>query len=372
MERAGIEMLKPAQAAPIVGDELLLGSSGEVVMAGSLGMLEIQQVKDHGVDVIAADAALRAGVPIHIMLSHLTSFTADAGITLEANLDPKELTYLRDHAINGVPVLPGVVGIEGFATAAKHISSVLASDHSGFEIERLENIEFLAPIKFYGNKARKIVWKASALRITEGLQVRVSLESDIERKTGRTQHMQHFKGLVYLTPSQVEPPQAATPPKWVKNKEVTAADIYRLYFHGPSFQVLEAAQRSGNSILGRFNKKLVEVFADDPELLTTPLLIELCFQTAGLWEAGSTGVLGLPHSIGALKIYRKFVNGISVYADVKPKERDGQVYFDARVLDSKGNVYLDLTDYRTSPRTDRADTQLVEPMKSLLEKQRQS
>ncbi len=370
MKRAGIEMLQPAQAAAIVGDELLHGRTGEVVIAGSLGLLESQKVKDHGVDIPAADAALREGTPIHTMLSHLTSFSAENGITLEVTLDPKELTFLQDHSINGIPVLPGVVGIEGFAIAAKHISSVLAAQNSGFEIERLENIEFLTPIKFYGNKARTLVWKAMAVRIAEGLQVRVSLESDIERKTGKIEHFQHFKGLVYLTVKHVDAPHTATPPKWGKNKEVTAAEIYRLYFHGPSFQVLEAAQRSGNSVLGRFNRKLVEVFADDPNLFTAPLLIELCFQTAGLWEAGSTGVLGLPHSIGGLKIYRKFVDGISVYADVKPKERDGQVYFDARVLDAEGNVYLDLTDYCTSPRADRAETQLVEPMKSLLAKEK--
>ena len=370
MERAGIDMLKPAQAAPIVGDELLAGRSGEIVIAGSLGMLEKIKIKDQGLDVNAADSALRSGTPIHTMLSHLTSFTANAGITLEATLDPKELTYLRDHSINGTPVLPGVVGIEGFAKASKHISSVLASDNSGFEVERLENIEFLAPIKFFGNKSRKIIWKALAVRIAEGLQVRVSLESDVERKTGRIEHTQHFRGLVYLTLKQVAAPEAATPPKWGKNKEVTAEEIYQLFFHGPSFQVLEAAQRSGNSVLGRFNKKLVQISADDPGLFTTPLLIELCFQTAGLWEAGSTGILGLPHSIGELKVYRKYVNGASIYAEIKPKERDGQLYFDARVMDSKGNVYLDLMDYRTSPQADPAEARFIEPMKILMTKEK--
>lgn len=370
MERAGIEMLKPAQAAPIVGNELLAGHSGEVVVAGSLGLLDRQKVKDLGLDVNAADAALRSGTPIYNMLSHLTGYESDSGITLEANLDPQEVRYLRDHSIKGTPVLPGVVGIEGFTKAAKYIASTLASENTGFEVERLENIEFLAPIKFFGNKSRKIIWKALAIRITDGLQVRVSLESDIERKIGKVEHTQHFRGLVYLTLKQVISPETATPPKWGKNKKVTAEEIYRLYFHGPSFQVLEAAQRSGDSVLGRFNKKLFQMSTDEPELFTTPLLIELCFQTAGLWEAGSTGTLGLPHSIGELKVYRKYVNGAAIYAEVKPKERDGQLYFDARVMDSKGNVYLDLTDYRTSPQSDPVKAQDVEPMKLLLSEER--
>ena len=366
MERAGIEMLKPAQAAPIVGNVLLEGISGEIVVAGALGMLERARIKNQGVDIPAADAALRSGNPIHLMMSHLTSYSVESGITLEATLDPQELAYLRDHAIKGVPVLPGVVGIDGFSRAAKHISSVLASDNSGFEVERLEKIEFLTPIKFYGNKSRKIMWKAKAVKTSDGLQVNVSLESDIERKTGKMEHTLHFTGLVFLTPKQVASPESANPPKWGKHKEVSSAEIYRLYFHGPSFQVLEAAQRSGDNVLGKFNKKLVSIPADEPGLFTTPLLIELCFQTAGLWEAGTTGILGLPHSIGELKVYRNYLNGSAIYAVVKPKFRDGELYFDARVMDAKGNVYLDLTDYRTTPQSDPAEVQLVEPMKMLL------
>ncbi|MBA4385956.1 MAG: beta-ketoacyl synthase, partial [Anaerolinea sp.] len=111
MERAGIEMLKPGQAAPVVGDQILTGSSGEIVVAGTLGMFERTKVQNHGMNVQMADAALRAGNPIHTMLSHLTGYSSDSGITLEVTLDPQEISYLRDHSINGVPVLPGVVGI---------------------------------------------------------------------------------------------------------------------------------------------------------------------------------------------------------------------------------------------------------------------
>ncbi|MHC1783772.1 MAG: SDR family NAD(P)-dependent oxidoreductase [Anaerolineaceae bacterium] len=366
MERAGIEMLLPAQAAPLVGDVFLEGISGEIVAAGALGMMERSDSPNHGLDVAAADAALRAGNPIHSMLSHLTGYSVDAGITLETTLDPQELAYLRDHAINGIPVMPGVVGIDGFSIAAKHISSVLASDSKGFEIERLEKIEFLTPIKFYGNKSRRIMWKAIALKTNDGLRIDVSLESDIERHTGKMEHFQHFKGLVYLTPGKGAVPETANPPKWDKKREVSSSDIYRLYFHGPSFQVLDAAQRSGTSVLGRFNQNLVEIAADEPGLFNTPLLIELCFQTAGLWEAGSTGNLGLPHSIGELKVYRKYAKGSAVYAMVQPKERDGHLSFDARVMDARGNVYLEMTDYCTTPLPYPADVDLVAPMKTLL------
>ena len=370
MERAGIEMLKPGQAAPVVGDQILAGSSGEIVVAGNLGLFERMKSKNHDMNVPLADAALRAGNPIHTMLSHLTGYSPDSGITLEVTLDPQEKAYLRDHSINGIPVLPGVVGIEGFTRAAKHISSALAAANSGFEVERLENIEFLAPFKFYGNRSRAMAWKAGATRVQEGLRVDVTLESDTERVMGKVDHVQHFKGQVYLTLKDIVTPNNAVPPKWGKNNEVTAAEIYQLFFHGPSFQVLEAAQRSGNNVLGRFNNSLIDINADEPGLFTTPLLIELCFQTAGLWEAGSTGNLGLPHSIGKLRVYRNVINGTSIFAEVKPKEVDGQLFFDARVVDSKGNVYLDLSDYRTTPQVDTPEDHHLMPMKVLVGKER--
>jgi hypothetical protein len=88
-----------------------------------------------------------------------------------------------------------------------------------------------------------------------------------------------------------------------------------------------------------------------------------------LWEAGATGSLGLPSSIGELKVYRKYVKGVQVYAQVQPRQVDGQMFFDARVVDGKGNVYLELNDYRTSPLPYPAEAGLVKPMKDFLIKE---
>jgi malonyl CoA-acyl carrier protein transacylase len=366
MERAGIEMLKPADAAPMVRNELQHGRGGEVVISGELGMLEKSHGDNCGMNIDDADAALRAGNPIHSMFSHLVGFDANTGIRLQAELDPSESTYLLDHAINGVPVLPGVMGIEGFRVASKHIASVLAASKDGFEVDRLENIQFLAPFKFYDNKPRTIIWNAVAQRIKEGLKVEVKLESDIARLGGKVEHTLHFTGNVYLAPGMPISEAVAIPPKWTKKQSVKAEDIYKVYFHGPSFQVLHAAQLSDGKILGEFNKNLVNISADEPSLFTTPLLIELCFQTAGLFEVGATGLLALPQSVGTLKIFKQPLNGVAIFAEVKSREVDGRYSFDARVVDAKGNVFLELTDYQTSPMPNAAEKVLVEPLKILV------
>lgn len=366
MAGAGIEMVSPAAAAPMVLKEIERGESGEVVIAGRLGELDHDQDLSCGLDVARADEALRSGDPIHLMFSHLTSFHMDRGITLEEELDPDHLSYLKDHAINGTPVLPGVIGIEGFYTAAKHISTVLASGPASFEVDRLEDIQFLAPFKFYGNKSRSITWRAIAYKQEENLKIRVTLESDAKRWNGEIQHMLYFSGWVYLSQNKPELEVVSNPPRWSKKKSVSSEEIYNLYFHGPSFQVLDAAQMSGNIVLGRFNKKLANGSADDPALFTTPLLIELCFQTAGLWQAGATDVLALPQSVGSLRIYPQPLNGVAIFAEVKPTECNGKLCFDARVVDEKGNVFLELSDYQTSPMPYSAEKNLVEPLKILV------
>ena len=70
-----------------------------------------------------------------------------------------------------------------------------------------------------------------------------------------------------------------------------------IYFHGPAYQVLDRAwrarrrRRSGGS---RTDLPPDHEPADEPDRVAAPRLIELCFQTAGVWELGTTGRMALP------------------------------------------------------------------------------
>jgi len=368
MKLAGIDMVEPSQAAPLVRAELLAGS-GETVLAGSLGLLLDPTSPNDGVDLERADQALREGKPIHTMLSHLAAYDLQHGLVLEAELDPRTQPFLRDHAMDGVPVLPGVMGIEGFSIAAKHISSILASDEGRLSVSKLEDIQFLTPFKFYRNQPRRIQWIALALREATGLVVYVSLESTRVLMTKTVEHLRHFTGKVILERQASPVKEMMTQvPNWNGAYTVKAEDIYRLYFHGPAFQVLEGVQRSGETVLGKLNKSLPAFTGEDQVLLSTPTLVELCFQTAGIWEVGKTGILALPRSIQSLTLYRQSVNGDAIYAEVKPgRTTDGALSFDARVVDAHGRLYLELKDYRTSPLPYSAQKELLTPLRGLFE-----
>jgi hypothetical protein len=78
-----------------------------------------------------------------------------------------------------------------------------------------------------------------------------------------------------------------------------------------------------------------------------PRLIELCFQTAGVWEMGVEGRMGLPQHIDRVSLFvcdPEEAEG-QLYAVVTPNPFDGR--FDAEVVNAKGTRYLKLSGYRT-------------------------
>lgn len=369
MELAGIEIMQPQDAAPKVYQELIHGAAGgEVVLAGSLGLLEAPRRDDGGIDLEAAKKALTSGEPIHVMLSRVTGLDLNEGVTLEADLDPTSEPFLKDHAMNGIPLLPGVMGIEGFSVAAKHIASVLGSEKSGFDVTRLEDIQFLAPFKFYKDMPRRITWKAQVVHENGALVTYVVLESTMIRAGQDDKVMRHFSGQAHLSPINAEQKaHSMEPPVWNGAYTVDAADIYKLYFHGPSFQVLEGVQRSGDTVLGKLHRDTPSITADMQEMVTTPVLLELCMQTAGIWEAGSTGALALPSSIGELRLYPLSPNGQPIFAAVTPiQDAEGNFAFNASVVDAKGRVYLELENYRTSRLPYTVDEKLLTPLRELV------
>ena len=131
------------------------------------------------------------------------------------------------------------------------------------------------------------------------------------------------------------------------NSVIRSAAIYRLYFHGPAYQVLEQAWRDGRRVVGKLAANLpAHHVPSEKWTLIDPRQIELCFQTAGLWEMSALGKLGLPQHIRQVSFLRAVDTPMSsLYAVVTPAA-DGSA-FDAEVIDQAGNRFLQLSGYRT-------------------------
>jgi len=150
--------------------------------------------------------------------------------------------------------------------------------------------------------------------------------------------------------------------------QVEASDIYHLYFHGPAFQVLQGVQQQGATLLGRCQFGQLSEVDRMLKAPSQPLLVESCFQTAGVWEIGHASRFSLPQSIGKLNLYPSEVNGHKVYTCVKPRHNgNGKVCFDAYVVDDQGQVYLEMQDYQTAPLLAELEETACQPFRAIIE-----
>jgi hypothetical protein len=275
------------------------------------------------------------------MIGKIASMSLHEGLTIETTLDPKIQPFLRDHQIEGKPVLPGVMGIEAFAEAALWMLP-------GWHVEAVEDVNFLAPFKFYRNEPRTLTIQAVFYPQGECLLADCRLTGSRPLPNELEPHITtHFTGRVRLTKDPRSMGMTAPPPEAPTRSLMEAADIYRVYFHGPAYQVLERAWRDGDRIIGQMARSLPD-HHEPPErsTLVAPRLIELCFQTAGLWEMSEQGRMGLPQRVHQVSVRPEpeLADG-GFYAVVTPNPDHGS--FDAEVVDTSGNRYVSLAGYQT-------------------------
>jgi len=349
MELAGIDMLPPEAAIPVIRRELRAGGrTGEVLIAKRLGSLLNEWDVTGGLDIAALAASGESHGP---MVGRITGLGIYSGLTMETTLDPKLQPFLFDHQIDGIPVLPGVMGIEAFAEAALCL-------HPGWHIEAIEEVNFLAPFKFYKDEPRTVMIQAILYAQDEELIADCRLFGR-RKLAGQTepQETTHFTARVRVsqpTPGAVTGPK----PRLTAEAIVDAAHIYRIYFHGPAYQVLKNAWWDGEHMVGELMPHLPdECQASDGPTLIGPRLIELCFQTAGLWEMAAQSRMGLPWQVQDVSWLRTpdLTDHHAFYALVTPHPDEGT--FDAEVVDAEGNRYLRLDGYRTTQVPSSVDTE---------------
>jgi len=360
MELAGIDMLPLEAGVPLIRRELTTGGTkGEIVIGQRLGVLMNEWDANGGFETSAFEAS--KSLPTRgIMIGKVASVNIQSGVAIETTLDPVVQPFLHDHQIEGRPVLPGVMGLEAFAEAALCLLP-------GWHVAALEEVNFLSPFKFYRNKPRPITVDAAIHPQGDGLIADCRLiGSRPLPNQAELQVTTHFTGLVRLdkqNPGVVTVPALGAPDGHI----VEAADIYRLYFHGPAYQVIERAWWDGHRIVGLLAKGLPanHLPLELPTVLA-PRLVELCFQTAGVWEMGVQGRMGLPLHIDRLSSLGAVPESddTRLYAVVTPDLGRGS--FDAEVVDTKGNLYLHLSGYRTAEFPGAVDAETLKALQAAM------
>jgi NAD(P)-dependent dehydrogenase (short-subunit alcohol dehydrogenase family) len=344
MAAAGISTLPPESGVPTVRRELVAGGgSGELVVAGTLGILGAEYDPTGGLDVEKAQAELRGRKRPLLMVGRVKAARLYGGLAVETTLDPTEQPFLLDHQIDGVPVLPGVMGTEAFAEMA----SVLVP---GFHVSAIEDETFLLPFKFFRNQPATLHLSAVAAPGGAGeVVVSTELRSVVQpRPELPAQERVHFRARVRMSREAPAKPKVAFRKPAAKSLGIGRAPIYAVYFHGPAYQVIERAAVEGDAVVALMaadlppNAKPAAAAA-----LVAPRLLELCFQAAGLWLLAKKQTMGLPTALERATVFRQAEEAGEKRLYVTVAARDGGGAFDAQVVDERGFVHAEVVGYRT-------------------------
>ncbi len=328
MARAGIDMLAPEVGIPFVRRELTVGSrSDEVVVGGRLGVLEEERHPRGGL----AEERPRAIGP---MIETLVGDFVQTGLTGEVTLDPRQTPFLDHHRIDGTPVLPGVMGMESFVELARAAFPGAAA--------QLEEVEFLAPFKFYRDEPRTVTVRGSFAKDGDDVLARCELVGSRQlpgQETPRT--TVHFRGTVRLTEGQPPLGREDLP---LGGAAIEAGDIYEVYFHGPTYQVVSSVRQAGPATVGVWAEGLPPNHEGGAAAFV-PRLVELCFQTAGVAEIAREHTLGLPAAVRRVR----WTQGLHAEPEglhaVVRRGDDGTT--NAYVIDATGEVIVEVDGYRT-------------------------
>jgi hypothetical protein len=340
LEMAGVEMLPPEAGVAWIRRELTAHEfGGEVVVAGAMGRMALGFHETGGLDTAAVDTS--QGGPL---VGQVVAADVHDGLVVRAEVDPATQPFLDHHRIDGTPVLPGVMGMEAFAEVARLQTPDL-------HVVALEDVQFSAPLKFYRDEPRTLTVTALVRPDGDDLVAECRLESErVLPGSDAPQRQVHFTGRVRLS-QQAATGRRAHAPTSGHGPALTPEEVYRLYFHGPAYQVVGECWRQDGGAAGRIAADLpVDREPATAPLVIGPRLAELCFQVAGLWEAGREGRLALPARVDRLQVLDERAatevvgNAVAV---VEPAGEPGT--FDCEVVAPDGGVLLRMQGYGTVP-----------------------
>ncbi len=356
MKAAGIDMLPAAAGIPMIRRELTAETTTrEQVVGLRLGVLTEEPAPAGGLDQEALVSPTRTD---SLLRPTAVRIDPSAGLTVTFDLDPGAEPFLDHHRIDGTAVLPGVMGIEAFATTARLAFPTM-------HVASIDDVEFTAPCKFFRDEPRTLRVVARFAATADEVVAHCELIGErLLANQERPQVTVHFVGRVRLVEDPPPVDEVVAPDGPGDDVlAVGAEDIYRIYFHGPAYQVMERAWRVGDDVVGAMAADLPAEGADaDASSTITPRLVELCFQTAGVWEIGTTGAMSLPAGIRRTSIGTGAAEG-PVRAVVRPLG-DGE--FDALAVDGGGRVLLRLQGYRTIVLPGSLDQDVTEPLRTAM------
>ena len=306
-QMAEVDMIPLETGARMFTDEVFTQGGESVLISGNLGILDQNKsVRMAGVVLPPGFSSEYGTASRHPMIDVITYCEHGKGAVSAVRLDLESHSYLMDHSISGVPYLPGVMALEMMA------ETVQSCITSGNRISSFEDVEFGLPVKLTkSHKEIRCIVEAIEGDWAEAYSCRIVSEAP----GGMAEPIVHHTAIIALTSKN---PREKIDDLITTDEDgsriLGAVDIYGLMFHGPRFQPLKGVvatieTTSGTGIEARVNSiqdlpdpRLFNIRgkAIIPDLTSYPMLIESCFQAAGLTSMDLDSAESLP--VGAKRI----------------------------------------------------------------------
>ncbi len=264
----------------------------------------------------------------------------DGAVVIHKTFSTDSDPYLSDHAIDGTPLVPGVMGVELFA-------ETLAA--AGTPTRALRTVRFALPIKLLRLKPQAVRAVLKAGKKGPELEI----ESDFLMPNGQRlgAPRQHFTAL----PDQPEGSlyeKLGRPGPMDGAYAVLRKAVYEAYFHGPSFQVLDGVIHADeNGVKAVYKRPEKPLWAAPKGLLMQPLLIEAAFQACGFRDLHVAKKMTLPDAIARVRVLEtgEAPEKLYIAAAYRGADDEGKSLYDAVVYDAQGRSWVELEGFRMIP-----------------------
>ncbi len=245
-------------------------------------------------------------------VERITSHEPYEELSYECTLDVERFPFLEDHAIDEVPYHPGVMAMEMFAEAAQLLWPPCT-------VIGFEQVEFGLPVKLMREQQKVRVRAQFERQDDASIWVRCSLESDLVNKEGVVfgEPRLHHQGTVRLLKQGADRGLRRLPSIGAPSStgiSFQPSFIYKRFFHGPRFQAHGGISRgcrmddclgADGIALMRHQLPNPQQFEGEPvELEAMPMLIEACFQNAGMVASAVDWLQSLPVGVEQVEVIR--------------------------------------------------------------------
>ncbi|MCK5303952.1 MAG: polyketide synthase dehydratase domain-containing protein, partial [Candidatus Heimdallarchaeota archaeon] len=317
LESQGIYPIPLDKGTTLFGNLFFSGTQPEVVVSCGLGPFEKLKRTSSKIEISTS--------PMIQNLSYEDSvFKGENTISKLSDL------YLNDHQIQNVPFFPGVMGIEMFAEMYNLSTSKTA--------DVFKDIEFKSAIKLQKIDSKDVFVKYDLDSKILQLNSLFVSKADSSRK----REIEHFVTRILTNAKKNRSKKSKHIITESRIELLSKNDIYSVFFHGPSFQVLEKlVELSNEKSVAKINLPGLKLFSDKKKKTQVePLIIEAALQTAGLYDYIINQSISLPSTIERLEFFSK-KEPVYVVSEFISKDNTHS-YFNIEAIDEDGKIILRL------------------------------